>query len=574
MAIHKALSLIDKISFKVVGGTTLPNKPAKNTFWINTNTPIHHWSINSKEPAKRSKNKNLICYPYHYTSDTTVNGVTLSTYVNGAIKINGTNSSSNFITFFIKNDTQQGSIHVPKGTYTLSGCPNGGGSTTYRLECAFSYDNGATWNWRADYGTGTTFTLTADAWILVKIRIEGSVTMSNVLFTPQLSKSKNKNLLRNSSVTTTSNGITYTVDYSNMSVTVNGTATAMSAFNVWGSANNQKLPAGTYTLHGCPAGGNGTSTYCLCNNSTNYVDDGDGVTFTLTQDTDISFKIRIAAGVTVNNLRFYPQLEKNNLKTSYEPGWLKGDATGQVWIEEKSTSPTELNSLKTNAIMNQPYQIKQYINGAWAVKTGRLYKIPSQYLIFGPYEHLDYIETTGTQYIDTDITVFNQSAFSIEYVAAFTAVNYNYNCLWSSTDGQENYQSWVYSDGRLAYKWGSGTAVQSSSVKANTSKHTYKFDKNGSAIKMLVDGTQKLSSTNSNTLNKPMRLFTKDKSYYGKAKIYEIKIYVSGTLKYHLVPARRISDNVIGLRDILNNKFYVNAGTGTFGAGYIKAFLN
>lgn len=571
MAIHKALSLMDKINFKVVGGTAPPNKPIKNTFWVNTSTPIHYWNIDGKEPSKTSKNKNLIVYPYYYTANQTTNGLTLTPYENGAIKVNGTNSSTTYTTFYIKDGSQKGSIHVSKGTYTLSGCPNGGGSTTYRLECAFSYDNGATWNWRADYGTGTTFTLTADAWLQVKIRVEGSVVMTNVFFTPQLSKSKNKNLLRSEFVSTTSNGITYTVDYSDMSVTVNGTSTAMSAFNVWGSANNQKLPAGTYTLSGCPAGGSGTSTYCLCNNSTNYVDDGDGITFTLAQDTNISFKIRIAAGVTVNNLRFYPQLEKNDSKTSYEPGWLKGDATGQIWIEEKSTSPTELNSLRSNAIMNQPYQIKQYINGAWAVKTGRLYKTQTDYLIFGPYEHLDYIQTTGTQYIDTDITVFNQSVFSIEYVAAFTAVNYNYNNLWCSTGNDENFQSWVYSSGKLAYKWGSGTAVQSSTT-MNTSKHTYEFDKNGSAVQMLVDGTKVSSSTNANTLNKPIRFFRKGDSY-GKAKIYEIKIYVAGILSYHLIPAKRISDGVIGLRDILNNKFYTNTGTGTFGAGSIKAFL-
>lgn len=570
MAIHKALSLIDKISFKVVGGTTPPTNPIKNTFWVNTDTPIHHWSINGKEPVKRSKNKNLIVYPYDQTTKTT-NGITFTVNTSGSIKVNGTSTANTY--FYAKQKNTTGAIPLQPGTYTLSGCPAGGSTSTYWLELAISYDNCASWNYYQDIGSEKTVTITKPCHAGIVICVKSGVTISNKIFTPQLSKSKNKNLLRNDSVSTTSNGITYTINYSDMSVTVNGTSTAMSALNVWGSANNQKLPAGTYTLSGCPAGGNGTSTYCLCNNSTNYVDDGDGITFTLTQDTDISFKIRISSGVTVNNLRFYPQLEKNDFKTSYEPGWLKGDATGQVWIQEKSSSPIEFNSLKTNAIMNQPYQIKQYINGAWVAKTGRFYKIPSSYQNFGAYEKLDYIQATGTQYIDTDITVFNQSAFSIEYVAAFTAVNYNYNHLWCSTSDDENYQSWVYSDGRLAYKWGSSTAIRSSSVKADTSKHTYTFDKNGSAIKMFIDDVQKLSSTNSGTLNKPIRLSHKG-SYYGKVKIYEIKIYVSGILTYHLVPAKRISDSVIGLRDILNNKFYTNTGTGTFGAGSIKEFID
>lgn len=181
------------------------------------------------------------------------------------------------------------------------------------------------------------------------------------------------------------------------------------------------------------------------------------------------------------------------------------------------------------------------------------------------YKQLDYIQTTGTQYIDTDITVFDQSNFKIEYIAAFTAVNYNYNNLWSSTSDTENYQAWVYSSGKLAYKWGSSTAVQSSTT-MDTSKHTYTFYKNSSAISMSVDSTQVSSSTNSGTLNSPLRLFRKGSSY-GKAKIYEIKIYVNETLTYDLVPAKRVADNVLGLFDIKKQKFYENSGTGTFTAG-------
>ena len=89
MAIHKALSLIDKISFRVVGGNAPPNKPIKNTFWVNTGTSIHYWSINSKEPYKKSNNKNLLVYPFYHTT-ITANGVTFTDNKDGSVKINGT----------------------------------------------------------------------------------------------------------------------------------------------------------------------------------------------------------------------------------------------------------------------------------------------------------------------------------------------------------------------------------------------------------------------------------------------------------------------------------------------------
>ena len=52
-------------------------------------------------------------------------------------------------------------------------------------------------------------------------------------------------------------------------------------------------------------------------------------------------------------------------------------------------------------------------------------------------------------------------------------------------------------------------------------------------------------------------------------KIYYFKIYVNNVLVRNFVPAKRKSDNVLGLYDLVNNAFYTNAGTGTFTAGHI-----
>lgn len=49
--------------------------------------------------------------------------------------------------------------------------------------------------------------------------------------------------------------------------------------------------------------------------------------------------------------------------------------------------------------------------------------------------------------------------------------------------------------------------------------------------------------------------------------VYYCKIYDNGTLIRNFIPAKRNSDNVLGLYDIVNSKFYTNAGTGTFIAG-------
>ena len=53
-----------------------------------------------------------------------------------------------------------------------------------------------------------------------------------------------------------------------------------------------------------------------------------------------------------------------------------------------------------------------------------------------------------------------------------------------------------------------------------------------------------------------------------KMKLYSFKIYDdSGSLVRDMIPVKRKSDNVLGLYDKVENKFYANAGTGTFTAG-------
>jgi hypothetical protein len=44
-------------------------------------------------------------------------------------------------------------------------------------------------------------------------------------------------------------------------------------------------------------------------------------------------------------------------------------------------------------------------------------------------------------------------------------------------------------------------------------------------------------------------------------------MWENGNLIKSLIPARRISDNILGLYDIINNQFYTNAGSGEFIAG-------
>ena len=118
----------------------------------------------------------------------------------------------------------------------------------------------------------------------------------------------------------TKNGITFTTNEDG-SVTVNGTATADASINFLNKEGSQffSFEAGTYKLTGCPKGGSST-TYRLGMNIVNTTFDiGEGVTSTINADvTGKVIWLAISAGVTVNNLTFYPMLIKGTENKPFE----------------------------------------------------------------------------------------------------------------------------------------------------------------------------------------------------------------------------------------------------------------
>ena len=131
-----------------------------------------------------------------------------------------------------------------------------------------------------------------------------------------------KNLLKHTAVTTSINGVTFTVN-ADKSITVNGTATSMVQMSLGDIAEN-----GSYILTGCPSGGS-TSTYMLSltffrtDGTKTYSDEtgnGRSIVFDSEKHIRIKFLIQINSGVTVSNLTFYPMLRYADiLDDTYEP---------------------------------------------------------------------------------------------------------------------------------------------------------------------------------------------------------------------------------------------------------------
>ena len=121
--------------------------------------------------------KNIVPYPHAYGTGT-IAGITYTVNTDGTVTATGT-ATVNSIQYMVI--LSNGTLHLPKGTYTLSGCPSGGSMTTYRITIKRPNEK-----YHYDIGEGCTFTLEEDDDIQIYIFIGEGTTVNALEFKPQI----------------------------------------------------------------------------------------------------------------------------------------------------------------------------------------------------------------------------------------------------------------------------------------------------------------------------------------------------------------------------------------------------
>lgn len=174
------------------------------------------------------------------------------------------------------------------------------------------------------------------------------------------------------------------------------------------------------------------------------------------------------------------------------------------------------------------------------------------------YKQLEYIESSGTQFIDTGIKAKNNTKVIAECNITYGT---NWVMILGSYDTGAYFSWWANATNIYAY-YGS----QNKSGNGATGKQT--IIANGS--KWSDSANSFVFSDASFTAPSTMYLFSVHNggSSYANAsmKLYACQIYDDGTLVRNFIPCRT-PNREIGLWDDVNGVFYGNAGTGTFTAG-------
>ena len=178
------------------------------------------------------------------------------------------------------------------------------------------------------------------------------------------------------------------------------------------------------------------------------------------------------------------------------------------------------------------------------------------------YTKLDYIESSGTQYIDTGVSSFNtQRTRVILDVDWLSGLGCYFGCYSSG-------RRW-FVEALQPTKIYSGYLDEGKSADIATVIGRYTVDKNG--VSTNVNGVKILHASAGNSTSISICLLACGGSsgvsgIADAARIYSCKIYSNSVLIRQFVPCKNSSGEV-GLYDEVNDVFYGNAGTGVFIAG-------
>ena len=195
-----------------------------------------------------------------------------------------------------------------------------------------------------------------------------------------------------------------------------------------------------------------------------------------------------------------------------------------------------------------------------AVETARLPK---------EYQEVEYIQSSGTQYIDTGFTP-NQNTHVIAEMEYVSHTNQTCGLFGVGVTSTEVYEVYHY-NGKYTFHYGATSYTATATV---TTGKKMLIDVSGQQATISVNGaivsvtpSEVATFTSAGTMYIHALHRSNGAGYLSITKTCSFKIYDNDTLVKDFVPCYRKADNVAGLYDTVNDVFHTNAGTGAFTVG-------
>lgn len=184
------------------------------------------------------------------------------------------------------------------------------------------------------------------------------------------------------------------------------------------------------------------------------------------------------------------------------------------------------------------------------------------------YQEVEYIESSGNQYINTNLALWNGSNWKIENKFSVNQ-HYNYNNMFGVTGVTDtNNEMWIASDKKYYIRVGGITKNAIGVIEVDT-PYTIIHDNSGEKYNVYIEGELAKTFNKSNTNSDKIVLYGhRDGGKYLNGKTYYLKLWKDSQLMRYFIPCYKMGNTEQnGLYDIVNNIFYTNAGTGSYTRG-------
>lgn len=231
-------------------------------------------------------------------------------------------------------------------------------------------------------------------------------------------------------------------------------------------------------------------------------------------------------------------------------------------VDVNSTSGINIDFLGTNKIVDIDSQNVQSLSKdtEWIFQF-----VPGPKLPRG-YTELEYIQSSGTQYIDTGFKPSGNSGIVVDYQQVGT-ISWQ-DPLFGARQSSSNTAFSMWLSSNVTYPQYGNVSYDAKPISINNNTRLiYKLDKGIASCGDKTVSFSQLSFTSSYNLvlfsvNTGGTVDTRRIS----GKLYSCKIYDNDQIVRNFIPCKNPS-GVVGLYDIVGNQFYQNNGTGSFTAG-------
>lgn len=238
-------------------------------------------------------------------------------------------------------------------------------------------------------------------------------------------------------------------------------------------------------------------------------------------------------------------------KTYYIYIWLDGNVSDNTYANLPFSATSRLDVLQV-ASNPDPFTGDNYTE-----ITNSLYDYQS---FEDNYTITDYLQSSGTQYIDTGIKPTTTT--DIEVTFTNDGTNIANQRLFGQSNSAGNTRFQMQMNNTTATSWLVGVAGTNATVTIDATVEP-KTVKLVSGEGVYVDDTLVSSFDRTETNDYSIWLF-RGYDKYSSLKMYSAKIWQDGILVRNFVPVGRISDDAVGMFDTVGGKFYQNVGTGSF----------